>query len=106
MVERRRYERFNLRLACKTTVMNHNQGGEKEIFNLFTKDICAGGAFFHSLKSLSKGRDVKIEFVLDFDTLKELTEKRACIKVKGKVIRTESKGIAVSFDKHYKITRI
>ena len=106
MLERRKYERFNLRLATKTTVMNDEQKEDKEILDLFTKNICAGGAFLHAVKPLPEGTRVKIDLVLDVDNLKRLTKKMASIKVKGKVVRTESTGMAICFDKSYKITRI
>jgi c-di-GMP-binding flagellar brake protein YcgR len=106
MGERRKYERFSLRLATKTTVINSEQKEDEEILDLFTKDICAGGAFFHSVEPLPEGTQVKIDLVLDVDKLKKITKKKAFIRVKGKVVRTESTGMAICFDKNYKITSI
>ena len=106
MLERRKYERFNLRLATKTTVINDEQKEDKGILDLFTKDICAGGAFFHAVQPLPEGTQVKIDLVLDVDNLKKLTKKKAFIRLKGKVVHTESTGMAICFDKNYKITSI
>ena len=93
-------------LAAKTRLVNDKKKEDTEIFDLYTKDICAGGAFLPTLQPVPLGRQVKIHLVLHSDTLQRLTKKRAHITVKGKVIRTESTGIAVCFDKSYKITRI
>ena len=106
MVERRRYERFSLGLVAKTNVVNNDQEKKKGELNLFTRDICAGGAFFHTLQPLPEGRQVDIHLLRVVTTLKKLPGKTANIRVKGKVIRTEEHGLAVCFDKRYKITRI
>ena len=105
-MDRRKYERFSLILAAKTSLVNDKKKEDTEIFDLYTKDICAGGAFLSTLQPVPLGRQVRIDLVLDSDTIQKLTKKRAHITVKGKVIRTESTGIAVCFDKRYKITRI
>jgi Tfp pilus assembly protein PilZ len=106
MVERRRYERFSLMLAAKTSLMADKKKDHTEIFDLYTKDISAGGAFLPTLQPVPQGRQVLIDLVLNSNTRQNLTKKRVNITVKGKVIRTESTGMAVCFDKRYKITRI
>ena len=93
-------------LAAKTRLVNDKKKEATEIFDLYTKDICAGGAFLSTLQPVPLGRQVKIDLVLHSKTIQSLTKKRAHITVKGKVIRAESTGIAVCFDKSYKITRI
>ena len=105
-MDRRKYERFSLILAAKTRLLNDKKKEDIEIFDLYTKNICAGGAFLSTLQPVPLGRQVKIDLVLHSETIQSLTKKRAHITVKGKVIRTESTGIAVCFDKRYKITRI
>jgi hypothetical protein len=44
-----------------------------------------------------------MDLILPLDRLKKLEGKRACIKVNGKVLRTGSEGMAIRFNKRYKI---
>jgi len=104
--EQRKCERFTLNIPTKIETVISEQAKDKEILNLLTKDICAGGAFFHTSQSLPEGTDVKIDFVLDINKLKKLTENRAYIKIKGTVLRSDSEGMAICFHKNYKITSI
>ena len=102
-LEQRKFERFDLELATGIEVATSDQENEKKILNLVTKDICSGGAFFYTTNPLPEGTEVKIELVLDLDKLKKLTGERAFICAKGTVLRTESEGMAICFDKNYKI---
>jgi len=102
-IEQRKFERFNLELAAGIEVATSDQENEGKILNLLTKDICAGGAFFHTSQSLPEGTEVKIDLVLDINKLKKLTGKRAFISTKGTVLRADSEGMAICFDKNYKI---
>ncbi|MBA3018629.1 PilZ domain-containing protein [Patescibacteria group bacterium] len=104
--EQRKCERFDLNIPAKLETMVSEQTKDSEILNLLTKDICAGGAFFHTAQTLPEGTEVKIDFVLDINKLKKLTENRAYIKIKGTVLRSDSEGMAICFHKNYKITPI
>ncbi|MBU4260099.1 MAG: PilZ domain-containing protein [Proteobacteria bacterium] len=115
--KQRKFERFTLNIPAKIETIISGQAkdparsclamaGGKEILNLLTKDICAGGAFFHTSQPLPEGTEVKIDFVLDINKLKKLTENRAYIKIKGTVLRSDSEGMAICFHKNYKITPI
>ena len=101
--EKRRLERYELRIPAKIEVVTSDQG--RETLDLFTSDICAGGAFFHTDQPLPEGTDVKIDLVLSLEEIKKLREdtSHAYIKIKGKVIRSESAGMAVCFNRNYKI---
>ena len=102
--ERRKLERFDLRVPAKIEVVGNDQ--VKETFNLVTKDICAGGAFFDSTKSLPQNTQVEVELALEFNTLKNPATRWTQIKVSGSVLRSEKKGMAVCFDSGYKILPI
>lgn len=104
--EQRKFERFDLNITAKIETVISGQAKDKEILNLLTKDICSGGAFFHTAQPLPEGTEVKIDFVLDINKLKKLTESRAYIKIKGTVLRSNSEGMAICFHKNYKITPI
>ncbi len=55
MPERRKLERFNLQVPAKIGVISHGQ--EKEILDILTSDLCAGGAFFHMDRPLPEGTE-------------------------------------------------
>ena len=101
--EKRRLERFELRIPAKVEVITSDQ--DRETLDLFTSDICSGGAFFHTDQPLPEGTDVKIDLVLPLEEIKKLREdsSHAYIKITGTVLRSESAGMAVCFKKNYKI---
>lgn len=103
-IERRKMERFNLEIPVKIEVIS--KGQEKARLELVTSNICAGGAFFHTKKPLPEGTQVKIDMILPLDQLEKLKNdyKKAYIKLTGTVLRTESKGMAISFNKDYEIS--
>ncbi len=98
--ERRRFQRFDFRLPASIEVMDSYQGKEKIALSLQTGDVSGGGAFFHTAQSLPKGTRVRVRMVLGF---KSRNGREAFIEVKGKVVRSESRGMAVCFDKHYQM---
>jgi hypothetical protein len=91
MVERRELERFDLRLPGTIKVLDQT----KEIITLFTRNICAGGAFFESTRHLPENSRVKIDLLVPTGVQ---------IKVTGAVLRSEQSGMAIRFDKAYNIT--
>jgi hypothetical protein len=109
MEEKRKLERFDLKIPAKIKLADLSQDvrGE-EIPDLMTNDISSGGAFFHTTKPLPKGTDISIDLILPLDKLKKLSEDslHALIKVTGTVIRTESGGMAISFDSNYQISPV
>ena len=103
MKERRKLERFDLKISATIESMTSDQ--EKRLLNLLTSNICSGGAFFHTTQPLPEGSQVKIDLVLPLDNLKKLKDdcKQAYIEVTGRVLRSESEGMAILFDKNYLI---
>ena len=101
--EKRRLERYDLRIPAKIEVVTSDQ--DRETLDLFTSDICSGGAFFHTDQPLPEGTDVKIDLVLPLEEIKKLRENssHAYIKITGTVLRSEPSGMAVCFNKNYKI---
>jgi len=96
MVEKRRLERFEL----------INERHDERMIHLLTTNICSGGAYFHTNQPLPEGTKVKLDLVLPLDKLRKLKKehKKALIKVTGKVLRTESEGMAICFDRDYRIS--
>ena len=68
-----------------------------------TENICAGGAFLLTDKPLAVGTDVKMDLILPLNNLSKMGEQGSRIDVSGAVVRTESQGMAVCFDKKYNI---
>ncbi|MEA2083325.1 MAG: PilZ domain-containing protein [Thermodesulfobacteriota bacterium] len=102
--EQRKFERFDLSIPVKIEVGGSGQGGGKRILNHRTKDICAGGAYVHTAQPLPKGTEVNIDFVINIDKLKKITRNKAHVMVKGRVLRSESEGMAICFFEKYKMT--
>ena len=91
VVERRKFERFDLRLPGKI----EDLGRKKGIYNLLTRDISAGGAFLETTDQFLEDARVRIDFVVPTGVL---------VKVTGAVLRSEPTGIAVLFDNEYQLT--
>ena len=100
MKERRKLERFSFEVPARIDVLV--SGESKKTFDLPTSDICAGGAFFHTPDPLPIGTQVKIDLILDRG-LRGGEAILAHIKLGGAVLRSESTGMAICFDKSYKI---
>jgi hypothetical protein len=103
MEERRELERFKLRLPARIEVVSGVPEVEKDLINIETDNICSGGAFFHTLSPLPKGTQVKIDMLLNFQRLRIPKNRRPHIKVSGNVLRSEATGMAIRFDKEYRI---
>jgi hypothetical protein len=101
--ERRKLGRFRLEIPAKIEMIGSEWG--KAGRDLRTSNISSGGAFFHTEQPLPEGTPVKIDLILPLEKLKKLKKdhRRAYIKVTGKVLRSESKGMAISFDQKYVI---
>jgi len=106
MSNKRQLERFDLRLPAIIEVVSESSEHDKKVINLLTRDACSGGAYFHTDQPLPEGTQVKIDLVLSIDVLKKLEGKQAFIKVNGSVIRTESSGMAICFDKDYLVKSV
>ncbi len=102
--ERRKLERFDLKLPARIELVAPSQ--EEEILNLFTDDVCSGGAFFHTSQPLSEGTPVKVALVLSLDKLRDLKDdwQQILIKVTGEVLRCDSEGMAICFKSDYDIS--
>ena len=105
MLEQRSLERFDVALSA--TIRSgapHGEGGET-ISRLLTKDICEMGAYFFTSQPLSEGTEVRVELILPLNELrlKRVKEDKSIVSVGGRVLRTETKGMAIGFSKSYAI---
>lgn len=103
MKERRKLERFNLHVSAKLAA--EDQERKNEVLQLETRDISADGAFFISQEPLAEGSRVELEMVLSMDKFQQVIGRKGKVelKIKGYVIRSDSEGVAVCFDKRYHI---
>lgn len=99
--EQRQMERFSLELPSQISLVE----GEEKI-ELETDNVCAGGAFFKTDQVLPEGTAVKLELVIPLDEMLILEGRRTLVRLTGKVIRTESGGMAIRFDKRYRMVAL
>jgi len=102
-IERRREERFLLEIPSVIKIVN---GENREAIEMVTKDVCSGGAFFHTDTPVEIGTSVKVDLVIPVYKSKKITPQKVMITVDGIVIRARLDGMAVRFDKRYKILPI
>ena len=95
MKERRSYERFRLKLPTRMAITISNK---QQIFNLYTKDISAAGAFIRTADQLPEGARCRLEVTVPSNRIKELTGAQGLIKVEGTIVRSTPEGVAVCFD--------
>ena len=101
-IEKRKMERFNLKLPTKLSWAGKDK--ENKSIELMTSNICSGGAFFKTNKPLTVGTDVILAVILPLDKFKIVKHKILYIDVSGSVIRTDQQGMAIRFDRKYKIS--
>ena len=106
MENKRKLERFKIRAPAK--IIPIASGRKKSTFDLETNNVSAGGAFFHTSQSLPEGTQVDVDVVLPLDKLEILrsSSKQVHLKISGRVVRSETEGIAVCFDKDYQIRQL
>lgn len=102
MRENRKMHRFELVLPAKVEPVRPNVK-KSEVLEFLTGNVSAGGAFFRTDKPLPAGTPVRIDLILPLDKLRNLSGKKAYVKVDGKVLRSDERGMAVSFSSRYRI---
>jgi hypothetical protein len=98
----RRVARFDLELTACLSANDNGENGKS--IELMTRNICAGGAYFLTDRPMSKGTEVEMDLILELDRFQELGSRQSHIHVSGSVIRTDQQGMAVCFDRKYRIT--
>jgi c-di-GMP-binding flagellar brake protein YcgR len=105
MVERRKYERYDLAVSVKIETLART--AKKRKFTLKTANVCAGGAYFHTDIALTEGTKVRLELLLSYDTRKTFRDpKSARIRILGTVVRCQQGGMAIRFSEDYVIAPI
>lgn len=103
MLEKRKLQRFDLKIPAKIEYLSGNS--DRDVLDLMTSNICSGGAYIPTNQPLPEGTKVKVDLVLPLGGIKKLFWEydQADIKVTGRVIRREHRGMAISFNKDYSI---
>ena len=101
--DRRALERFDLHAPMRIEV--DFDGGRKDVLNLTTQNISSAGAYIVTERPLPEGVEVRLELILSLELLKTLIGERrkAKIRVRGKVIRSDCQGMAIVFKNKYRI---
>ena len=92
VVERRKLERFDLRLPAKIEGLGLIKGVHN---SLFTRNVSSGGAFVETTKHFPENSRIKVDLAVPTGVL---------VKVTGAVLRSEPTGIAIRFDNKYQLT--
>ena len=103
MSERRQHERFDLLLR---TTIEVPESSKKNLSNVLSSNISAGGAYFHTTHPLPEGKRVELKIYVTSERLQNLTGAHMLIKVGGKVVRSSSTGMAICFARDYEMVRL
>lgn len=93
--DRRQLQRFQLRTPA---IIKATLPERETVAELYTRDICSGGAFFPTKHPLPQGINVSITLYLHPQRVKVLTD--------GTVVRSESDGMAVAFGDQYRLVPV
>ena len=106
MREKRKVERFNLHIKTILNVQDEAIMDKARI--LFTRDISCAGVFLTTSNPLPIDTRVDLDFLLNQNELDSGSPKdeRININTSGKVVRTNEQGMAVEFDKLYKVSNL
>ena len=104
--ERRKLERFEIQAPTRIVLQSGGVGALMD--KLTTRDISSSGAYVYSSQSLPEGAKVRMDLVITLEALQKIAGENstARIRVKGKVVRSDSGGVAIQFESGYKITAL
>jgi len=100
MAENRSLERFELGLEAFVSVSDDSD--RPDSLAMQTRDISSSGVYLLTESPLPVGTKVKVDMILSLEELKKVGGS-ALIKASGEVLRAESSGMAISFDRNSKI---
>jgi len=100
--DKRKFKRFDLDLPTKIEVVSPKNTDE-QVLSVTTKNICEGGAWFITSQPLPPGTKVRVHLTLPLNGLDMVKEKKTYLNAKGRVLRSGPEGMAVSFDKGFKL---
>jgi len=96
MKERRQYERLMFALPVRIETM---MTGRIKVLNLATRDISVSGTFITTLTSFPERTRFILDFTIPSDSIKGLNDAKSLKGSTGTLVRSNSKGMAVHFDR-------
>lgn len=103
MKERRRHERFSINLPTRVELVT---SAGKQIRDLQTNNVCAGGAFFTTDQMIAIGTHALVKMEIRSERLRDLAGVETLVQLTGVVIRSEPTGVAIRFSGDYKILKL
>jgi c-di-GMP-binding flagellar brake protein YcgR len=105
MTEKRKFERFELNIQTMLNVKDEARMEKPPV--LLSRDISCAGVFLVTNAPLPIGTSVDLNLLLSQHEMDSHTrDERINITTSGKVVRANDQGMAVEFDKQYKISPI
>ena len=105
MREKRKVERFELHIETLCKAQDEGIGDETNM--LLTNNISSEGAFLRTTNPLPVGTNIDLNFLLSQEELSSNTnDQKINIWTSGKVVRTDEMGMAVEFEKLYKVSQL
>lgn len=102
MIEKRKMKRFPIEIP--TILWPQTDSSERPPLHLTSRDISAAGAFFFTPHSLDVGTRVGIILFLELGASLQQKTSRAQVTLNGIITRVEKKGMAVRFEKKFKMS--
>ncbi len=101
MDEKRKFERFNVNVPARIEISAEE--GQREIIDLETDSLSAGGVSLRFARSVPVGCPVKVEVVLKFEQLKTPADPEGIVVIAatGRVLRSGPSGMAIRFNEDY-----
>ncbi len=102
MIEKRKMQRFAI--AIPSIVWPQDDYSDRAALFLVSRDVSAAGAFFLTPTLLDVGTRVRVTMFLELDGSVQENASKAQAVISGTITRTEKEGIAVFFDKKFKLS--
>lgn len=96
-------ERFDLDIPAYFSLVEMESASKESVIEYRVKNICAGGAYISTDNPLKTGTKVDIDFLLDLKKYESEPIAQSKVKVSGFILRADPEGMAVKFEKHFKI---
>ena len=103
MKERRLHRRLNIPLPVRVNAMN---GDVLMALDLEARDISYSGTFIPTLTSFPEGTRFILDFTIPSDNLKDFKNIDSLLGCAGTMVRSDSNGIAIKFDKECQIENL
>ena len=101
MIDRRRSERFKVKLSACVSICGSKRTDTPAFMT--TRDVSTRGAYLATPEPLPVGTRVDVDLILKVGDQGSAGAKNAWIKASGAVCRTDSSGMVVHFDEDSKL---